>query len=243
MNRRDLLKLSIASLAAFVLPAPRKRINLSEFCGTERPKWDLRLPFVLTDWTYATDAFGCVRVRPESGDVVQREGAIPPFASLSWNHSKLNRGLWQSMPKLFPIIAADSDCPTCEGTGYAPGVTVVECEYCYGVGHTWPGSWMTTTPTLCRPCKGRGHFAVCEECRTCGGEGVGDFPAIVELNGWFYDAKLYERFRRLDGECCQDFWNGNASYPMMKVIFDGGEGMFMGVDRETAMRRIREAKE
>ncbi len=80
MNRRTAIKTMAASLASFIIPAPRPRLDLKRFCArTPYGVYDLKLPYTLADYTYATDGYACLRVRPASGDVVQHEGKIPPF--------------------------------------------------------------------------------------------------------------------------------------------------------------------
>jgi hypothetical protein len=139
MNRREAMQTMAGVLASFVLPAPRPRLDLKKFCARlPGPKYDFTLPYTLRDFTYATDGHLALRVRPASADRFEREGKIPPFDSLSWNHDAL-RG-WRNLPKLEALEADDSECPACEGCGRTRGGVPAfgsECPNCHGdaVGH------------------------------------------------------------------------------------------------------------
>lgn len=245
MTRRDALKTMAGALVAFVLPAPRKQIDLTQFCDrVERYRWDMRRPYCLEDWTYATDSKVCVRVRPALGDVTQDTGKMPPFGQLSWNHARLSG--WRCVPRLDPIPAADSDCPKCDGTGYAPGVCCLDCPTCDATGWEWanpgvPGNFATRQ---CQTCGGDGGIGPpgVPPCAACKGKAVGVLPSLVELGGRYFDAGLYEKVRRLNAEYVHDNWNCVPGQTMLRFVFDGGEGLLMGVRKESAERRIADAK-
>jgi hypothetical protein len=246
MNRREALLTMGATFATFVLPSPRKRIDLMAFCAQEEHhKYDMRLPYELQDWTYATDSRVCVRVRPQSGDVAQHKDKIPPFNSLSWNHDAL-RVKWSPLRKLDPIPATDSECPTCNGYGHVPStVPAHECHECDGMGHTWIGNgWDISVPVKCRACKGRGYTIPpgAVTCPNCNGNAIGVFPGLVEIDGRYFDSRQYAKVQTLDGEFVHDSWNGICRYPMLKFRFDGGHGLLIGVETPSAKKRIKEAR-
>lgn len=240
VTRRDALKLAAASLVSFILPAPRKQLDLMAYCA-KRPrlaKYTLTLPYNLADWVYATEGHICVRVRPETADVEQATGRIPPFETLSWNHDRL-RG-WRSLPKLEPLLAKDSPCTACEGYGLEGGDVFQECETCQGCGQVWTGTdYASSYPVQCRACKGKGHVKPpgAKECGVCKGEAYGVLPSVVNLEGRHFDARLYELARATGGEYTHSHWHA-MPYPLMKFAFDGGHGLLMGLDGATIERRL-----
>lgn len=236
MTRRDAFKAAVAGLASFVLPAPRRHIDLREFCGRAGTRYDLTLPFELADWTYATDAAVCVRVRPQSGDAVQRTGPVPPFEGLSWNHAGL-RG-WREMPRLQPLLATDSPCPSCDETGYTTRQWATDCDACWATG-------FVGGDRLCRACGGRGLIPPpgASDCPVCRGHGCGTFPSLVSLEGRWFDAGLYEKARQLGCEFVHDNWNSQPDKPLLKFRFAGGDGLLMAMYGDTAERRVASARE
>ena len=227
MTRRDAFKAAAGLLATFVLPAPRRVIDLRQFCRKQPYyRWDLTMPYHLHDWTYATDAHVCVRVRPLAADKADHEGWIPPFESLSWNHADI-RG-WRTLPERPAIVAADQPCPACDGTGNAGGVPSWECR-CEGF-----------EGISCDDCGGSGELrppgvAVCPN---CWGKAYGKFPSFVELDGRYFDAKLYAKAQRLGAEYVHDNWRCRPSSPMLKFKFGGGDGLLMAVNTDAAERAI-----
>lgn len=244
MNRREALLTMTASLVAFILPSPRKRIDLKTFCSREaRPKYDMRLPYEFQEYTYATNGIVCVQVRPQLGDVVDHKGKVPPFDMLSWNHDRLQ--CWRPLPNLSPIVAADSDCPVCDGYGHTGNGPWQECEACQGVGNVWVGSnYHISYPKQCPKCKGSGHFPPTgsRPCPNCNGNAIGSFPAFVEIEGDYFNAAIYRKVQALDGEFCRDCWQGMGKFPLLKFRFDGGCGQMIGVETARAVQRIKEAK-
>ncbi len=240
LTRRTALKSMVAALASFILPAPRPRLNLLSFCARrEHGKYDLRLPYSLEDWTYATDSYLCVRVRPDSADRVQRTGKIPPFDSLSWNHDRIAG--WRQLPRLEPLVADESECPACHGWGLEGDAIAHECERCGGTGHEWVGTtYNLSHPITCRTCKALGHIVPpgAVVCRVCQGNAIGRFASVVKLGDRYFAADLYAKVRGLGGEFVLDNLHANPSLPMLKVRADGVDGMLMGMDAAGVERRL-----
>lgn len=240
VTRRDALKLAAAALVSFVLPAPRRELDLMKFCR-RRPlgKYDCTLPYELEDFTFATDAKICVRVRPQSGDVIQAKGQVPPFDALSWNHERI-RG-WRPLPRLEPLLAKDSACPVCDGFGLEGDDIFQECERCDGCGNEWTGAdYHLSYPITCRVCKGKGHVAPpgAAVCRACKGEAIGTFPSVVNLDGRYFEARLYELARQTGAEFVHDNWNAISRFPMLKFAFPSGVGLLMGIEVGAVDRRL-----
>lgn len=243
MTRRDALKTFAGTLAAFVLPASRPRIDLMAFCGRYFLRYEMRLPHEVNDWTYATDGHVCVRVRPSVTDRVESHGKAPPFHTLTWNHDQL-RG-WRTLPRLQPILAADSDCPQCDGTGYSPGITCTECEACDGLGDVWVNSnYDDGRRRPCQDCGGLGHVppAGTPECSNCHGKAVGVFPSVVKLDDSYYDAVLYEKVQALGGEFVTDYLHARKAFPMLRFTFDGGSGLLMAIKGPLVEKRVARAR-
>jgi len=243
MTRREAIAVSLgAMLGTFVRPTPRRTINLLDYCGGEGFKYDCRLPYVYEDWTYATDSFICLRVRPVGSDKAEHKGKIPPFEQLTFNHEKL-RG-WKTLPKLDPIVAKDSYCPACNGFGrIGHQINWKDCKDCDGYGHQMTYSYWNDhgIESKCKTCFGRG-FPISEECQFCKGVSIATIPGIVSLNGHYFDYGIYEKVRKLNVEYVQDYWSGRESMPFMKFKFAEGDGMVMGLDKVSSERRIADAK-
>lgn len=243
MTRREAIAVSAGTLLGlFVRPTPRRSINLLDFCGQECAKYDLRLPYVYQDWTFATDSILCVRVRPIGSDKSDHRGLIPPFEKLTFNHDRI-RG-WQSLPKLEPIIAQASNCPACDGYGrVGHQINWKDCTTCGGYGHqiVYSNSLGHNVEEKCKSCDGLG-YPKSEKCRTCNGNAIGTLPGLVRLGTHYFDYGLYEKIRKLNPDYVLDYWNSSPSMPMMKFKFAEGDGMIMGVDQNSAMRRIKDAK-
>ena len=240
MNRREAMGALLGAAVSFVLPVPRPRIDLMRFCSRhDMPKYDMRLPWEHQDYTYATDGYACVRVRPESGDRRQHEGKMPPFGDLSWNHARL-RG-WRELPRLEPLLADQSDCPACGGTGFLGGAVGKDCPACDGLGRVWVGDgWNLSVPVKCQPCDGKGFVPppgvpVCANCR---GNAVGVFPSVVRLDDRYFAADQYERVRVIGCDFLHDNCDADPSYPMLRFRFEGGEGLLMGMDAAGVERRL-----
>jgi hypothetical protein len=227
MNRREMLKNAMAGLATFLLPAPRPRVDLATFCARESgSRYEMRYPFQVRDWTYATDARAIVRVRPSWSDKAESEGPIPPAALLPWDHDRL-RG-WKPIRQLPPLLCDDADCPECDGTGFADGRMGEGCEWC-GLG--------------CRRCNYRGVMPRpgVADCPACKGNAIGQFPSVVKIDNRYFDVRLYRKVAALGGEAVVvDMPKSRHcdAYTHLKFRFDGGDGLLMGLDAATVERRL-----
>lgn len=245
MNRRNFLGAAVGAVVSFVLPAPRKHLDLRAWCGREGilGKYDVTLPWELDDWTYATDARACLRVRPATADAPHHLGAMPPFGTLPWDHDRL-RG-WREMPRLEPLLARDSQCPACVGTGFEGGAVGSGCPKCGGTGHDWVGSgYAPAVPVPCRACAGRGVMPPpgAKVCPVCRGKAIGTFPSVVCLDGRYFAADLYERVRSLGGEAVLTLWrspNSKRDDPLLSFRCDGGEGLLLGMDPSVRHRLVK----
>jgi hypothetical protein len=235
MNRRDVLKTIGAGLATFLLPAPRPRIDLAAFCARGKScRYEMRHPFQVDDWTYATDAKAIVRVRPSWLDRAESEGPIPPAALLPWDHDKL-RG-WKPLRPQSPLVCDDACCPECDGTGFADGVCGEECGecngFCTGCGRS-----------SCDTCHGRGVMPRpgVADCPVCGGDAIGRFPAVVRLGGRYFDVRLYRKVAALGGEAVVvDVPKSRLrdAHTHLKFRFDGGNGILVGLDTAAVEWRL-----
>ncbi len=67
-------------------------------------------------------------------------------------------------------VPSDAACPTCKGTGGAPGAAFVPCEHCHGRGVINDDQGPFAMSSVCAVCQGRGgRFAA--PCPTCHGSG------------------------------------------------------------------------
>ena len=243
MTRRESIAIMAGTLiGTFVKPMPRRSINLLDFCGSERMKYDLRLPYVYNDWTYATDSFICLRVRPNGSDKTDHKGKIPPFEQLTFNHDTL-RG-WKSLPKLDPIIATDTYCQECNGYGrIGYQINWKECRDCQGYGHQmkYDDSSDLLIEKKCKSCHGNG-FPISEKCPKCNDKPIATMPGIVCLNGHYFDYNNYEKIRKLNVEFICETLNDPKPIPMLKFKFSEGDGMMIGLDKNIAEERISDAK-
>jgi hypothetical protein len=215
LTRRGFFGGVAATLLPTILPARRKAVDLTTFTG--RPghcRYDL-------DRVVPTD--------PADADAAS--GRMPPFDSLDW--SALNRGGWRTLPRAEPIPAIDSDCPECDGTGFAGGVCATECGECFGTGRQ------------CKACYGLGAVPPpgVPVCRRCRGNAVGVFPAIAHVGGQYFDSRLYEKVTALGGEYTVQtrVLAGPRVDQVLLFRFDGGAGLLMPMAVEQSRERIREA--
>lgn len=231
-SRRGFLGSALATaLVPFVRPAPRPRIDLMQFCGRpdQLPRYDVTLPHMLGGHTFATDTKVCVRVAADPLDAVQNEGRPPPFHSLPWRHDDL-RG-WRTLPAPRPLLADDSNCPACEGTGNRGGVPDAKCDECGGCGAIGGRG--------CNECHRTGRRRPgTEACLACGGKAVGVFPSVVEVGGQFYAVELYEKVARLGGEYVTGPKVAGSPHGVMMFRFDGGEGMLMPIRGDFVRPRL-----
>jgi hypothetical protein len=235
MNRREMLKNAMAGLATFLVPAPRPRVDLTAFCAKDQPnRYEMRYPFQVRDWTYATDAKAIVRVRPSWLDKAESEGPIPPAVLLPWDHDRL-RG-WKPIRQLPPLLCDDSSCPECDGTGFADGRMGQECDECGGF-------CQSCGPSSCDTCHGRGVMPRpgVADCPACGGKAIGRFPSVVKIDNRYFDVRLYRKVAALGGDAVVvDMPKSRHcdAYTHLKFRFDGGDGLLMGMDTAGVRRRL-----
>lgn len=67
-------------------------------------------------------------------------------------------------------VQREEACPTCHGTGAAPGTAPVRCPACKGTGHTAQGQGLFSLSRACPRCGGSGSI-VENPCATCRGKG------------------------------------------------------------------------
>ncbi len=79
-------------------------------------------------------------------------------------------------------VQRTEDCPTCHGTGAAPGTSPVTCPVCKGTGHTAQGQGLFSVSRTCPRCGGAGTI-VENPCTTCRGKGkvVKVKPVTVQI--------------------------------------------------------------
>src|SRR6266699_220344 len=95
--------------------------------------------------------------RADDEDEIETTGAIPfRVAALGGN-----------VPGTLPMAEV---CPTCSGSGAAPGATLSTCPECRGRGVISFGQGGFAVNRPCPVCRGRGRVPS-ERCRTCGGSG------------------------------------------------------------------------
>jgi molecular chaperone DnaJ len=68
-------------------------------------------------------------------------------------------------------LTSTGSCPTCRGSGAAPGTAPKECGTCHGLGVTTRNQGGFAFSEPCRTCRGTGRI-VEVPCGTCGGEGL-----------------------------------------------------------------------
>jgi molecular chaperone DnaJ len=77
-------------------------------------------------------------------------------------------------------VTSDVPCPTCHGTGAAPGTTPVVCPRCGGRGVLDENQGFFSFSTPCTRCAGRG-MVVEKPCGTCRGTGLSRSPRKVRV--------------------------------------------------------------
>ena len=68
-------------------------------------------------------------------------------------------------------VPRSENCPTCHGSGAAPGTSPKACTRCQGSGVESVGQGMFSISQPCQKCHGRGQL-VDKPCKTCDGEGA-----------------------------------------------------------------------
>jgi len=76
------------------------------------------------------------------------------------------------------VVQVTESCPTCRGSGAAPGATLTTCEECRGTGQVSFGYGGFAVKRPCPNCRGKGKIAS-QRCGTC--QGVGEVRAEKKL--------------------------------------------------------------
>ena len=79
-------------------------------------------------------------------------------------------------------VQRTENCPTCHGSGAAPGTSPVICPVCKGTGHTAQGQGLFSVSRTCPRCGGSGSI-IETPCTTCRGKGkvVKVKPVTVQI--------------------------------------------------------------
>jgi len=79
-------------------------------------------------------------------------------------------------------VQRTESCPTCKGSGAAPGTKPVTCPVCHGSGHVAEGQGMFSFSRPCPRCGGSGSI-IESPCQTCRGKGkvVRSKPVTVQI--------------------------------------------------------------
>jgi molecular chaperone DnaJ len=79
-------------------------------------------------------------------------------------------------------VQRTESCPTCHGSGAAPGTSPVTCPVCHGTGHTAQGQGLFSVSRPCARCGGSGRV-IETPCSTCRGKGkvVKVKPVTVQI--------------------------------------------------------------
>jgi molecular chaperone DnaJ len=82
--------------------------------------------------------------------------------------------------KVQVAIPREEACPSCKGSGAAPGSKVSNCQQCGGRGQVLSGQGGFSVARPCTACFGRGRI-IDKPCRTCRGSGSVENAARVEV--------------------------------------------------------------
>lgn len=209
--------------------------------------WQQKLGLPGSHWElfrYATDGRVCVRVPIHPGDVFDSEKIdLPPAYSLAWTHEWPKRGKWFAWPQANYLLAADSDCPRCFGTGDMSGLPE-ECEVCDGTGHEWVGSsYDLCRPIECRTCGGLGSH-IETRCPDCHGKPIGTYPSIQRLPTGYIASEYHAKVASLPGvEYFVPATDDEIGERPVQFRFTGGHGLLMRLNIERAEARMKEALE
>ncbi len=258
-----------ALVPSWIIPEkrPSHGIDLSAFChnGPWEEKYAMRVPFVqdgviedkigrkpwqqklglpgslMEPFRYAGNCSCFVRVPIHPGDVIGREQVnLPPVLQLNWTHDWPYRGRWLPWPKANYLLAADSYCLRCFGTGDIGGIPQ-ECEECGGTGHEWVGSgYEPSRPIQCRSCGGLGHH-VNEPCPDFKGKPIGVFPDVQRLADCYVAADYHHKITALPGAEYFVPESGTEEKRPIKFRFHGGHGLLMALNAERTEERLTEA--
>src|SRR6059036_2401268 len=109
------------------------------------------------------DLFSSIFGRRGSGRSDDAEEAIEASVSIPFRVAALGG----KVPVTLPMVEV---CPTCGGSGAAPGATLSTCPECHGRGTISFGQGGFAVNRPCPVCRGRGRVPS-ERCHTCGGSG------------------------------------------------------------------------
>jgi molecular chaperone DnaJ len=102
--------------------------------------------------------FGRGRREEQEGDTLEAVVEVPFRVAM----------LGGKIPVTLPVTES---CPTCKGSGAAPGATLSTCPECSGRGTISFGQGSFAVNRPCPQCRGRGKIPS-EKCPTCGGAGA-----------------------------------------------------------------------
>ncbi|HXQ27920.1 MAG TPA: J domain-containing protein [Gemmatimonadales bacterium] len=109
------------------------------------------------------DLFSSIFGRRGAGPAVEEEEEVETTVSIPFTVAALGGKV--------PVTLAVSDtCPTCHGSGAAPGAKIQTCGECHGRGTVSFGQGGFAVQRPCPVCRGRGKVAS-ERCPTCQGAG------------------------------------------------------------------------
>jgi molecular chaperone DnaJ len=109
------------------------------------------------------DLFSSIFGRRGQGPAVETEEEVETTVSVPFAVAALGGKV--------PVTLAVTDaCPTCHGTGAAPGAKIQTCGECHGRGTVSFGQGSFAVHRTCPVCRGRGKVAS-ERCPTCQGAG------------------------------------------------------------------------
>ncbi len=264
MNRRDALKTMLSAAGSALVPSwlipdarPSHGLDLTPFCAPEwwPRQYRMDLPFVQNGvvddpngvvrahfelFRYATNGHVCVRVPIHPGAVIDREEIkLPPVLNLPWTHDWPYKGKWLAWPRANYLLACDSDCMACDGTGNQSGEPGLECDECGGFGWVIVGEY-ETSQVKCRGCHGRGVLLSPDDepCHACKGNAIGVFPTIQRLATGYVCAGYHAKLATLpDVEYFVPDRAAKGDAPI-KVRFHGGQGLLMPMDGKAVERRL-----
>lgn len=104
------------------------------------------------------------RGRQRRGSGPQRGADLDTELTLSFDEAA--KGLTTSVH-----LSSDVSCPTCHGTGAAPGSKPIRCSACGGRGVTDDNQGFFSFTQPCTQCKGTGNIVI-DPCHPCRGTGV-----------------------------------------------------------------------
>lgn len=182
---------------------------LMKFCDENNE--DLKLPFSMGDYTYATDNKVLIKI-PRMSEFAENLRAPNP--------EKLDI---ENPEKWYPVgdirMPKSVDCSFCEGQGKN-----FECPECGGGGTVWLSNNYSEYPGIdCKSCGAIGEIAFCEECN---GTGVVAQQNPMDFHGVTFDQHYLALLSKLPN-CEIGLISKTATTPFR---FDGGSGIIMPMD-------------